>query len=80
MIPLTGGMCHRKEVCMLDLLNVIRLLSQPFVLLLISIVIIFVIRAIVLWYWRIHDIIRLQQEHNALLEDIIELLSKQKTP
>jgi hypothetical protein len=65
---------------MQELLNVIRFFSNPLVFLVISIVVILLVRVIVLWYWRIHDIIRLQQENNQLLENMIELLRKQKNP
>ena len=53
----------------------LELINNPWLALAATIIVILIIREIVTWYWKINEIVRMQQEQQEVLEKIRKELS-----
>lgn len=51
-----------------SILQMYQMLSNPVIVVVFGIVILFIVREIILWYWRINKIVFLQQKQMEILE------------
>lgn len=54
----------------------LELIKNPWVALAAAIIVILIIREIVTWYWKINEIVRMQQDQQEVLEKIHKELSE----